>query len=159
MLVHSVLKGVADDEPVMQCMLVSSALHDLVVHYNAQVIKQPALPALTPTMTGKEFKIAFALMAPEMQVQLLYHYQTSQTSPASAPAPDIADHLVAFEERQLRHFALRVLIGVLAFVSCLMMGAVITVAVKSGVMQDGKVANTLVDTATEIIKFILTTSK
>jgi hypothetical protein len=149
MLLAAVLEGIGDDVILSSHPFIPVALRDLIKHYNRLAINNDHLPAITEHTTGAELKEALRLLSPKDQLEILYNYNRATAGGGSASPVETK------EQREIREVATRLALGGLALISMLLVGAVISVAVMSGVVTDMTIARTLVSTAADIIKFIL----
>jgi hypothetical protein len=95
------------------------------------------------------------MLDPQDQVTLLHKYSMAIKS---LDTPDeYSDTMNASEKRQMRLFAFRACVIVLAMITLIMVGVTLTVAVKSNSLPNDSALKGIVSTIGEIVKFILST--
>lgn len=154
-LVQQILKGIDDDRALDGHVATASPLRDLVEQYNKFAFHNDHLPKINALSTGSQLKIAVSKADPEFQVALLHKYSVA-TRTLDTPNEYSEDPAKA-EIRKMRMFLFQACVVLLAVITCVMIGITITVAAKNGEVPDGGVLSTLVSTAGEILKTILTT--
>jgi hypothetical protein len=155
MLVQSILKGLRDERALAAHVAVASPTRDLVEQYNKIALYDDNLPKITALSTGRQLKEGIEMLDPQDQVTLLHKYSMAIKS---LDTPDeYSDTMNASEKRQMRLFAFRACVIVLAMITLIMVGVTLTVAVKSNSLPNDSALKGIVSTIGEIVKFILST--
>lgn len=152
MLVHAILKGVSDSRPVAD-LSTASPLRDLVERYNRYANHDDNLPRVLSLTTGGELKTAIGMMDPEIQVALLHKYSEA-TKTLDEPTVYAEDPVKA-DERKFRLYVARLMITSFVVLMLIVIGAVIALSVKSGELANEGLISTIMETAAEIVKLIL----
>lgn len=155
MLVHAILKGVSDDRQVIAHLSVASPLRDLVERYNKIAANDDNLPPVLSSTTGRELKAAISMMEPEDQLVILHKYSLATKT---LDLPEVyAEDPVKADERKFRLFVGKAMIIGFVILMLVVVGAVIALSVKSGALANEGLISTIMKTAGEIIKLILST--
>lgn len=157
MLVHAILKGIADTRTIDAHISIPSPLRDLIEQYNKIARNDDRLPAILASSTGKELKDAVNLMDPEIQVAMLHKYSIA-TKTLDTPTV-YAEDPIKSDERRFRLYVAKVLVTGLIVLMLVVIGAVIALSVKSGALANEGLISTIMTTATEIIKVMIGSSK
>lgn len=156
-LVHSILKGIADDRALDGHFHAASPLRDFVEHYNKIALHDDNLPKITALSTGLQLKEAVSLLDAEEQVALLHKYSKA-TKTLDTP-DEYREDPAKVEMRKMRMFMFKMCVWFLALLSVIMIGLTVFFAFKHGNMTNEGVFSTLIKTIGEILKVILSTSK
>lgn len=159
-LVRAILKGIADDRTIDSHRLINSApLKEFIEQYNRIAAHNDNLPVVTSLTTGEQLKAAVEKMDPDDQVALLYKYsvatQTAESLPTPAPVTVAEDEQIKADARNVRVFMVKAMITMVAVFACIIVGATVAISVKSGVLTDTGVINTIMNTAGQIIRLII----
>ena len=149
---NDLFSDIADDQLVMQHKSADSALGKLVAAYSVHSRRIDRLPDMTITSVGADLKRGIAMLQPEEQVKLAYHYFLNQ-GVIEDESVEIAD------ARKLRHWMIKAGVAVACAFTFLVMGAVL-VFVNNHQAQQGKATDNsgiqvILSTAAEIAKILL----
>lgn len=155
MLVDDILSGIDDDTPLANCILFDSPVKDLVLAYNQHSIANPDLPSFSTDWTGKDFKRALAKVETKNLITLLYNYATA-TKDLKAPLVYLENEKT-ISSRLNQQLAIKMFLMVTGFTSMMFFLFLLFVANKMGyVTQDSQEYKTVLDIATDILKYIFT---
>jgi len=148
MLVANVLKTIPDDSTVTEIIASSHPAADLVKAYRELSINIDEAPILNDIDTGAKLKEYIELLDSGYQVDLLAVFRSRLRPKQVLEDPE------AVEKRKLRIWLIKAgFIGVSVFLVAVL-GAVVALAYKQGVMPDSSVLTGFINTAAEVLKFI-----
>lgn len=166
-LFEQIFIDLVDDKPVLAHKSKDSAVAQLVREYAGYSRRIERLPDMTPDSTGRDLKSAIALMAPEDQVKLAYHYYlhqgTLEADTSVIVGPPAPEHPVVEEpatvekdEQYLRMWVLWIFAGLTAAFFFLIMGAALAYTFKRGPnATDDPVFGGLLSIAAKAAEFFL----
>jgi len=156
-LAHAILKGIANERSLDGHFHVASPLRDLVEQYNKLAMHDDSAVKITALSTGSQLKAAITAMDPEVQVTLLHKYSKA-TRNLDTPS-EYREDPAKQELRQMRMFMFKACVFVIGVLFCVTVGVSMSVAAKTGTIPNQNVFSTLISTAGEILKVILSGGK
>lgn len=154
-LLLQVLKAIDDNKTISERLGKSEALRKLVDEYTVHQDQDASLPTLTNLTTGRELKSALDMLPPEHQLSILTNY--FHKVHGSSPPGQIVETPVQIEERKLRHWFVKFATAAIAAILLIMVGAVVSVIIKTGTLPNASIFTSIMTTATEILKLIFST--
>jgi len=155
-LMEAVLHRVADNERVTERMERSHALRVLVEAYQHFTQDDANLVNITSVTTGAEFKEALRHLKPEHQVDLLKKYCDTLHGVAPAVVSAPTEPIAQIEERQNRHWMLKLCVLVASSILLIMVTTFASVIFK-GTGADANVFTSTMSNIVEIAKLIFGT--
>lgn len=147
-LVKQVLNGVSDTRLLSDHHPGASPLQDLIKTYREKSAHNDNAPNLTDLSTGQDLKEGLEKLAVEDQVTMLYEYLCAAKRLVPKETPD------QIEERQLKRTAVKAFIWVSGVVVIMLIGAVTTIGVRSGLAPSNELVGTYLEFAGEIAHLI-----
>jgi hypothetical protein len=146
---HELLKSISDIKP-LGAHLGKAPFRDLYDAYRKLAENDDTMPLITDENTGWDFKEAMDQIAPDRQVSLYYPYLR-----ASSPQyEDEEDPLEARSRLRLREWYIRLIGYTSLFAVALLVGAAVTIAVRSGKAPSSDLIETFLDWSTEVAKVL-----
>lgn len=151
MLLKAILSGISDEKIVDSHVVIPTPLRDMIRNYNKIALHDQRMPMVTEETTGAQLKEAIGSLSADDQIALLYAYsEANKKHDASAVQ---SEDPILVEEKKLRVLLTKFFIACLAIFGCMLVGAVVAIAVSMGAFKNFW-TNRLVMTASDIIKFI-----
>lgn len=184
-LVQTILRDVVEDKILLDQGDLAVALLGLAEAFNTVAGELPGFVEITHQSTGKDLKGAILSLPLKHQMPLLHLFSQTVASVVTRPAPleitageptlgpipqvcepaapwDGIDrrrkHLEEEEKRKLKTWLIKATFIFIAPIPCILVGAVVAIGVRSGTVPDGPVVNSIMSTATEILKLIFAAS-
>jgi len=128
-----------------------SALGRLIQEYGEHAKRIDHLPDMRDDSLGRDLKAAIALMAPEDQIKLSYHYYINE-----GILENDAEDIRLREDRQLKHWTVKASVYLIIGLVSVLAGATIAYTFKRGAgHNDDPVIGGLLTTAAAIAKILL----
>jgi hypothetical protein len=151
-IVDRALESVITDDQVLAG---NPEAWELAVRVNAMRQAFDLPDALQPTSSGKELKAALKGLPPHYQTDILGTWARPKEVDNKPIVCQVPEYRPEIEDHKLRHWIIKALITLFCFLACVLGTAVAVVGVKSGQLPDNPAIEGIINSASEILKLII----